>query len=89
MDARRMMQMKAVADFYDGLSAEDKLLFAQMFGHLTYEASNEDNAQLDRIEQAVTRNKKFFVGVGENVVGNALYDVGVVVLRKLLRGFLR
>ena len=84
-----MMQMKAVADFYDGLSAEDKLLFAQMFGRLTNEASNEGNAQLDRIEQAVTHNRKFFVGVGENVVGNALYDVGVVVLRKLLRGFLR
>lgn len=84
-----MMQMKAVADFYDGLSFKDKLLFAQMFGRLTNEASNEGNAQLDRIEQAVTNNRKFFVGVGENVVGNALYDVGVVVLRKLLRGFLR
>lgn len=40
--------------------------------------------QLDRIEGMVKRNHHdFLFGVGENVVGNAVYDIGLRLLRCL------
>lgn len=40
--------------------------------------------QLDRIEGMVGKNHhSFLFGVGENVVGNAVYDIGLRLLRCL------
>lgn len=40
--------------------------------------------QLDRIEGMVRKNHhSFLFGVGENVVGNAVYDIGLRLLRCL------
>lgn len=40
--------------------------------------------QLDRIEGMVSKNHhSFLFGVGENVVGNAVYDIGLRLLRCL------
>ena len=42
--------------------------------------------QLDRIEGMVKRNHhSFLFGVGENLVGNAVYDIALRLLRNIIR----
>lgn len=92
----QLMSQKALLDFYSGLSEEDKRLFVLHFVnsnglfngnsvHLINEASNHMPTQLDRIEQAVTQRGHFIKGVGENIVGNAVYDVAIALGKSILR----
>lgn len=92
----QLLSRKALLDFYSGLSEDDKRVFVRYFfcsngifncnsAHLINETSNSMPTQLDRIEQAVTQRGRFIKGVGENVIGNAIYDIAIALGKSLLK----
>lgn len=89
-----MMQLKAVKDFYDGLSASDKLLFMHhfvqtngMFDNRFADVCNTIDVYHFRepAEMIHADHHSFIRGVGENVVGNAVYDAAIAACKYLLK----
>ena len=76
---QRYMKMKALADFYESLSDEEKRILFQP----QYE--NENIIQkLDVIEKKVDKNKySFAFDVLANVTGNTINDTAVWLLKKI------
>lgn len=78
---QRYIKLKALADYYESLSDDDKKLLTQSL------SENENNIErkLDVIEQKVEKNHHSFgFGVLENVVGNGAYDLGLWLLKRLI-----
>ena len=85
MYCRQLVRNKALADFYEGLSPEDKLLFSQL-------SSKGDiyMQKLDEIEQKIDKNRHpFWLDVSSNVVGNYIADASIYVASKILKSFIR
>lgn len=78
---QRYIKLKALADYYESLSDDDKRL-------LTQSLSENENLlkKLNVIEEKVDRNKySFLTDVGANVLGNALFDIPVWLISKLIK----
>lgn len=73
------IRFKALKEFYDNLSDEDKKTLASLL----------ENRLPDKKEQPVNFvqcKDPYFRGVSQNIVGDGLYDLGLYVLRRLLGG---
>ena len=80
MDYKEYLRRKALVEFYEGLSEDDKRLLAQSLSE-----NEKIMKKLDAVESKVDGNHHSFgFGVLENVAGNAAYDAGLWILRKLL-----
>lgn len=79
MDAMHMMRAKAVKEFYDGLSVRDKMLFMHHF------VQPNEMFQYNELPKSAKRSDGFIVGVGENVVGNAVYDIALGIGRNIIK----
>ena len=78
---QRYMKMKALSELWEGLSDFDKQILLQS------QSENENiiNQKLDSIERKIDKNRHSFgFGVHENITGNAAYDAGLWLIRKLL-----
>ena len=75
----RYYRMKALVDYYESLSDEEKRILFQP----QYE--NENIIQkLDVIERKVDKNKySFATDLGANIAGNAVYEGAVWLLKKI------
>ena len=76
MDYARYIRLKAVADFYDSLSEDDKRAFSMLTNQKTTNTVTPS---------VVVRKPSFLYGVGENVVGNAVYGIGISLLKSLIQ----
>ena len=78
---QRYIKLKALADFYESLSDDDKKLFSQSLSE-----NEKIMKKLKAVESKVEGNHHSFgFGVLENVAGNAAYDLGLWFIRKLLK----
>ena len=75
MDYARYIRLKAVADFYDSLSEDDKRALSLLVNEST---------TTEQKPSVVVKKSSFLYGVGENVVGNAVYDLGLKLIKALL-----
>lgn len=76
-DYAKYIQEKALIDFYNGLSDEDKKKFIEMYNNRSVEVNN------DRPISVYCRDP-YFRGVSQNIVGDAIYDIGLRVLKKFI-----
>lgn len=77
---QRYIKLKALADYYESLSDDDKRLLLQSLSE-----NEKIMKKLDAVESKVGGDRHSFgFGVLENVAGNAAYDAGLWILRKLL-----
>jgi hypothetical protein len=76
MDYARLVKMKAFVDYYNGLSDDDKRAFAM----LANQSGNKTG-----VTNTPDCRQSFVRGVGENVVGNAVYYIGASLIKALLK----
>ena len=81
---QRYLKMKAISEFWEGLSDSDKQILAN-----SCKISKDENEniiqKLDVIEKKVDRNKySFGFDILANIVGNAAWDIPVWLLKRLL-----
>lgn len=79
---QRYMKMKALSEFWEGLSDPDK----QMLLRSRHENENVINQKLDVITQKIDKNRHSFgFGVLENITGNAAYDAAIWILKTIVK----
>lgn len=75
--------MKALSKFWEGLSDSEKQILSNSC-KISKDKNENLYQKLDVIERKVDKNKySFLTDVGANVLGNALFDIPVWVLKKL------
>lgn len=72
---QRYLKAKALADFYESLPDEDKQILANSY---------KNSKNLREVTTHMDCRDPYWRGVSQNIVGDALYDIGIHVLRKLL-----
>lgn len=80
---QRYLKMKALSEFWEGLSDSDKQMLAN-----SCKISKDENEniiqKLDVIEKKVDKNKySFATDLGANIAGNAVYEGAVWIIKHL------
>ena len=71
------LRRKAFLDFYSRLSDNDKRLLAQM-------SNPVKNDVMGKTTEIDCRDP-YWRGVSQNIVGDAIYDIGIHLLKRLIR----
>lgn len=69
----RLLRQKALLDWYNSLSDDDKRLLVRLV-----------DTQRTPAPATATAPRSFARGVGENVVGNAVYGLALAVLKRIV-----
>lgn len=76
MDVREYIRIKSLLDFYNSLSEDEKRQFSQM------KSGGQEKQSFPAT--VVECKDPYWRGVSQNIVGDAIYDVGLHFLKKLL-----
>lgn len=81
MSYRALMRRKLLEQIYDKMSEEEKRLFVRM------SMEDKNHTEIMKELESIKRGQSFWIDLGSNVAGNAIFDGIAYLFSRLIKRF--